>query len=453
MDAAILRDDLQQTFDVGGVQLLVGAVLQNILYQRVVPQGFQRLGVGRPAALGLFAVGQAHGVEKHLAQLFGAVGVEAGAARLHVDAGEDVFQLRAHFHAELLDALFVHEDADAGHVGQHLRQRELDVVVEGVFAQRGDLRLHLGEQVGQRTGVRPLLTGKSGVGAVADDELREVVLGSRGVQQIGRQLAVPDDAAAPVSRSHGAGVERGAVEDVKGDVFVVQQTEQVAVFQREDRLVLYGVPCGGLQFHIAGTLFAHDGRPRGHEVMPLRLGGQNSHLSLLQRLCRRSFRVGGGDDVAQTEAGDKGVKFQLLHQPDGFGLVALAHDIGTLGGVDGGVGADGAERVAQLCHGAVFGQMLPLFWLDGLVSSVVEMGVNARQTAVFLDEGDGALLADALHARDVVGGVAHEALDVDELAGRDTVLFLHGVHVHYRRLAAAHGGSGQQDGGGVADEL
>ena len=64
------------------------------------------------------------------------------------------------FHAELLDALFVHEDADAGHVGQHLRQRELDVVVEGVFAQRGDLRLHLGEQVGQRTGVRPLLTGK-----------------------------------------------------------------------------------------------------------------------------------------------------------------------------------------------------------------------------------------------------------------------------------------------------
>ena len=161
MDAAILRDDLQQTFDVGGVQLLVGAVLQNILYQRVVPQGFQRLGVGRPAALGLFAVGQAHGVEKHLAQLFGAVGVEAGAARLHVDAGEDVFQLRAHFHAELLDALFVHEDADTGHVGQHLRQRELDVVVEGVFAQRGDLCLHLGEQVGQRTGVRPLFTGKA----------------------------------------------------------------------------------------------------------------------------------------------------------------------------------------------------------------------------------------------------------------------------------------------------
>ena len=182
-------------------------------------------------------------------------------------------------------------------------------------------------------------------------------------------------------------------------------------------------------------------------------GTVTAEAAALTGLAEGTPVVGGAGDVAQTEAGDKGVKFQLLHQPDGFGLVALAHDISTLGGVDGGVGADGAQRVAQLCHGAVFGQMLPLFWLDGLVSSVVEMGVNARQTAVFLDEGDGALLADALHARDVVGGVAHEALDVDELAGRDSVLFLHGVHVHYRRLAAAHGGSGQQDGGGVADEL
>ena len=453
MDAAILRDDLQQALDVGGVQLLVGAVLQNILHQRVVPQGFQRLGVGRPAALGLFAVGQAHGVEEHLAQLLGAVGVEAGAARLHVDAGEDVFQLRAHLHAELLDALFVHEDADAGHVGQHLRQRELDAVVEGVFVQRGDLCLHLGEQVGQRTGVRPLLTGESGVGAVADDELREVVLGSRGIQQIGRQLAVPDDAAAPAARSHGAGVERRAVEDVKGDVFVVQQAEQVFGFQRKDGLVLHGIPRGGLQLHDADALLAHDSGPRGHEVMALRLSGQSGKLGFRQRLCRRSFRVGGGGDVAQAEAGNEGVELQLLHQPDGFSLVALAHGIGALGGVDGGVGADGAQRVAQLCHGAVFGQMLPLLGLDGLVSGVVEVGVDPLETAVFLDEGEGTLLADALHARDVVGGVAHQALHVDELAGCDAVFLLHGVHIHGDGLAAAQRRGSQQNGGGVADQL
>ncbi len=178
------------------------------------------------------------------------------------------------------------------------------------------------------------------------------------------------------------------------------------------------------------ALLAHEAGPRGHEVMALRLSGQSRQFGFRQRLCRHSFRVGGGGDVAQAEAGNEGVELQLLHQPDGFGLVALAHGIGTLGGVDRGVGADGAERVAQLCHGAVFGQMLPLLGLDGLVSSVVEVGVDPAETAVFLDEGKGTLLADALHARDVVGGVAHEALHVDELAGRDAVFLLHGVHVH-----------------------
>ena len=147
------------------------------------------------------------------------------------------------------------------------------------------------------------------------------------------------------------------------------------------------------------------------------------------------------------------MQLQLLHQPDGLGLVALTHDIRTLGGVDGGVGADGAQRVAQLSHRPVLGQMLPLLGLDGLVGGIVEVGVDPGEAAVFLDEGDGALLADALDARDVVRGVAHQALDVDELAGGDAVFLLHGLHVHGDGLAAAHGGGGQQDGGGVADQL
>ena len=39
--------------------------------------------------------------------------------------------------------------------------------------------------------------------------------------------------------------------------------------------------------------------------------------------------------------------------------------------------------------------MLPLLGLDGLVSGVVEVGVDPLETAVFLDEGKGTLLADA----------------------------------------------------------
>ena len=62
-------------------------------------------------------------------------------------------------------------------------------------------------------------------------------------------------------------------------------------------------------------------------------------------------------------------------------------------------------------------------------------------------------LAAACAARDVVGGVAHQALHVDELAGRDAVFLLHGVHIHGDGLAAAQRRGSQQNGGGVADQL
>ena len=142
VDAPIFADDLEQALHIGGVQLLVGAVLQNVLHQRVLPQAFQRFGVGGPAALGLFAMGQTHGVEQHLAQLLGAVGVEGGAAGLHVDAGQHLLQLLPQLYAELLDAVLVHQHAGAGHIGQHLCQRELDLVVQRILAAGGDLGLH-----------------------------------------------------------------------------------------------------------------------------------------------------------------------------------------------------------------------------------------------------------------------------------------------------------------------
>ena len=177
VDAPIFADDLEQALHIGGVQLLVRAVLQNVLYQRVLPQALQRFGVGGPAALGLFAMGQAHGVEQHLAQLLGAVGVEAGAAGLHVDAGQHLFQLGAHPHAELLDAVPVHQHADAGHVRQHLRQRELNVVVQGILAAGGDLGFHFGKQVGQTSGVRVVGAGEGRSGLVAGHQFSHLILG------------------------------------------------------------------------------------------------------------------------------------------------------------------------------------------------------------------------------------------------------------------------------------
>jgi len=93
------------------------------------------------------------------------------------------------------------------------------------------------------------------------------------------------------------------------------------------------------------------------------------------------------------------VNLQFLQKPHGGRLVAIAHGVGPLGGVDGGVGANGAQRVAQLGHGLILEQVLPLLGLDALVVNVL---VHALQRAESLHQRKGGLFADALHAGDVI---------------------------------------------------
>ena len=90
---------------------------------------------------------------------------------------------------------------------------------------------------------------------------------------------------------------------------------------------------------------------------------------------------------------------QLLQKPHGGGLVTLAHGVGTLGGVDGGVGADGAQRVAQLSHGLILEQVLPLLGFDALVVNVL---VHTLQRTEGLHQREGSLFTDALHAGDII---------------------------------------------------
>ena len=141
---------------------------------------------------------------------------------------------------------------------------------------------------------------------------------------------------------------------------------------------------------------------------------------------------------------------QLLQKPHGGGLVALAHGVGTLGGVDGSIGADSAQRMAQLGHGLIFQQVLPLLGLDALVGNVL---VHALQRTESLHQREGGLFADALHAGDVIRGVAHQALHLDKLLGGKAVFFLNGVLVHRHSFAAPHYGGSQQHGGALAHQL
>ena len=129
-------------------------------------------------------------------------------------------------------------------------------------------------------------------------------------------------------------------------------------------------------------------------------GGQGQGSELCFRQLHSLFLSSGFRRYAvQPEPGDQGVDLQLLQKPHGGGFVALAHGVGTLGGVDGGIGADGAQRVAQLGHGLIFQQVLPLLGFDALVVNVL---VHALQRAEGLHQREGGLFADALHAGDVI---------------------------------------------------
>ena len=81
------------------------------------------------------------------------------------------------------------------------------------------------------------------------------------------------------------------------------------------------------------------------------------------------------------------------------------------------------------------------------------MGVDIFQRAEFLHQSRGGLLADALDTRDVVRGVAHQALHLDELFGLDAVFFADSFQIHGDGLALAQSRGGQQNGGGLAHQL
>ena len=97
MYPAVRSHHLEQAIHIGVFELGQLAVVQNAVDDGVlVPEGFQHIGIGRVAPLGLFAVGQAQFFKQHIAQLHRGVDVELSAGQL-VDflcpGGELGFQL------------------------------------------------------------------------------------------------------------------------------------------------------------------------------------------------------------------------------------------------------------------------------------------------------------------------------------------------------------------------
>ena len=58
-----------------------------------------------------------------------------------------------------------------------------------------------------------------------------------------------------------------------------------------------------------------------------------------------------------------------------------------------------------------------------LIHIFVDVLVHAVQRAKVLHKGQGGLFTNALHARNIIRSIAHQALHLNELSGLDAVFF------------------------------
>ena len=102
--------------------------------------------------------------------------------------------------------------------------------------------------------------------------------------------------------------------------------------------------------------------------------------------------------------------------------------------------------------GALFpgGELLAHALLD--IQSA-QIGVDVFHGAVFANKLQRGLLANAGHARDVVGAVAHEGLEVHHLRRIKAVFLAENLRRIVDGLRASHAGLDVADGGGIGDEL
>ena len=508
MDAPVGGDDLAQAVHVGGFQLGELAVVQNGLDDGVLaPQLLQHLGVGGVARLGLFHRRQPQLFKEDLAQLLGGVDVELLPRQREnglLVPGDALGQGLA----EGGEGFPVHQHPGQLHLGQHGAQGQLHLLVElgevqflqtlgqglikcvdeGAVAQKGahgpaDLGggavpvLRIG--IGVLSGGAGLLKGKEGVeGAggqillglgkflvvVGEPQLFQVVAAVGGSQQVGGHLGVKadvpgfhalvqqlaDQLLGAVDHLGDAGTKEGFQH--LGIVFQAAGKEQGSVGLRGAGIEAdtNGVQVGqGQHGHVVslppqGQQFFRPGEAVHH------LAGAGALHQLV--LLGRALPLGGGEVVFVDEFGE----FQLQKQLVEPVVVHIPAHIGLRVKFQGGVAADGGQVVGHAGH------LLPLLELfddTGLGGGAGghlrggHGGVEVINGAVAPHQGHGRLFSHSLDAWDVVAGVSHEGLQVDDVDGVKAVLLPEHLGGHVPGGGAAHAGGHQLDGGGVGDQL
>ena len=471
-DAAVGVNDLQQAVGVGAFQLGVLSVLQNIRHDGRLPaQLLQHIGVGGPAGFGLFPMGQLHFFKQHRAQLLRRIDVKLLAGGL-VNTLFQLFNFFGHVLSEGRQSRAVHQKAPALHPGQHGAQGQLHGLVQlchvlfpELFRQNIIQCRHGGAvAVQRRPGGGGIPKGGKGVPLqmgglgqflveIGHEQSGQIIAAGGGVQQIRRQSRVKH-------------------ESIYGQILLQKSTHHVfyimahlANIGREQGRK-QGVPVTGigvlLQLRRHGGVLP--GVPLDRQYRQIRQGihGDCFRLPPLGKHGLRTVPISDSLHRHGTArlflCGTRRRKVIFINE---LGELQLQKQIIKLRLKGPAKVVFGAKLHGYICDDggqpvAVPGALLSLRQL----ADYCRLGVDVRQElvdflygAVLLYQRHGSLFPHPRYAGNVVGGIAHEGLQVDHMNGGKAVGLPEGLRGHVLGGGLAHACGHQLHLGVVSDEL
>ena len=438
MDAArICADEARDAVEVRRLELAPEAVSEDLLDDRVLEaQALEHFGVRRIACLRLLAHRQAELLEEHDTELLGRVEVEVVARHL-VDGGFDLLQAVGDFFRLFGEMRAVDVDAVLLHRGEDLDKRQLNRIHEMrellLLELRAEQRIEAADGLRLQDGLCLLVVKRlrCRLLQVLLRELRESVLRALRLQEIGSELDIEEGLLPPK-----AGLVVALEVEDDGLLVRLEQLQE----RGKGRAVSRHKACLlGVRPRYDGEALERDERREARE------DARDGEIRCLSRSLDGLFipEVVGEVLCGCTIFSPIEVKRQLCRAieslevaPDGAQLVVVTEGLHLLHvGLDAVVLLGKSEvrhmeldRRELLREARLVGVRLQVL-LELLAGDFPDMREHILDGAVGQQQFRGRLGADARHAWDVVGRIAHESLEVDELQRLKAVLLLEGRRV------------------------
>ena len=472
MDAAIRLNIVQKPLRIGRVQLRKRTVIQDIRHDLVVlGELLKHIRRGRVTGLRLLAALHAELSEQDLPELLRRVDVEL-LARLRVDPRLQRLDAGPKLHAIVDERLLIDEDTGTLHIVQCIHERHLNLLIERPLLELLQLRENLlrtaerHDCTVRRHGARHRIrTAAVGVRVEARHlravaciglVLRKRIRTMRTVLQIVTELLLRWQreaheiagevlvAVAVLQRIDDVGREREVVHvALRREGTVIERLLQVHGVEPDavlpgQRLQLR-LPVEAVEMVAAVTVEREvellPGNGEAGPALTRRVPeGDARHVRVVNLLEARQIQLLLRREVKarHIEALQERLQLQPLHKLEG---VCIEHvlDAGVIViEVDRGVNADGREGLRQRGTRPLIDQHLRGLRLPRNLELRVPGKcclVRGFDGMVLRDDPLRGLRTEARHARDVIGGVAHQRLEVDELERRHAPLLHHIVRI------------------------